>query len=196
MRKPSCASLIDVTAAGTPSGPAGPSTGPADPPDRDVPAYRIDPSALPGRPCSIAAALDLIGDRWSLLAIREVMFGNHRFSQIARNTGAPRDRLAARLKALVEAGVLERRQYQDSPPRSDYHLSAGGQALAPVLHALRQWGDAWAVSAPPVSLRHHDHVFDAEWLCRTCHQPADTLELDPAANKSGWDFAGPLADRD
>jgi DNA-binding HxlR family transcriptional regulator len=186
MRKPSCASLSGVTV--TP-------TEPADPSDRDVPARRIEPGSLPGRPCSIAAALDLIGDRWSLLAIREVMFGNHRFSEIVRNTGAPRDRLAARLKTLVEAGVLERRQYQDSPPRSDYHLSDGGQALAPVLHALRQWGDAWAVSTPPVRLRHHDHVFDAEWLCRTCHQPADTLELDQAANNSGWDFTGPLADQ-
>ena len=57
-----------------------------------------------GRPCSLAAALGLVGDRWALLAVREVMFGNHRFSQIARNTAAPRDRLAARLKALVDAG--------------------------------------------------------------------------------------------
>jgi DNA-binding HxlR family transcriptional regulator len=177
MRKPSCASLVVVTS-----------------PDRIDPAQRIDPATLPGRPCSIAAALDLVGDRWSLLAVREVMFGNHRFSEIARNTGAPRDRLAARLKALVEAGVLERRQYQDSPPRSDYHLSAGGQALAPVLHALRQWGDSWAVSAPPVTLLHHDHAFDSEWLCRTCHQPVDALELDRTSNNSGWGFAGPLTD--
>jgi len=62
-----------------------------------------------GRPCSIAASLEIVGDRWSLLAVREVLFGNHRFSEIARNTGAPRDRLAARLKSLVAAGVLERR---------------------------------------------------------------------------------------
>ena len=57
-----------------------------------------------GRPCSLATALELVGDRWALLAVREVMFGNHRFSEIARNTAAPRDRLAARLKALVAAG--------------------------------------------------------------------------------------------
>jgi DNA-binding HxlR family transcriptional regulator len=152
----------------------------------------IDPSTLPGRPCSIAAALDLVGDRWSLLAVREVLFGNHRFSQIARNTGAPRDRLAARLKVLVEAGVLERRQYQESPPRADYHLTARGRALEPVLHALRQWGDSWAVTEPPIGLLHHDHAFDAEWICRTCHQPADRLELDHSSNTSGWDFAGPL----
>ena len=70
-------------------------------------AVRIDPQTLPGRPCSMAAALDVVGDRWSLLIVREVSFGNGRFSQIATNTGAPRDRLAARLKTLVDAGVLE-----------------------------------------------------------------------------------------
>ena len=91
--------------------------------------------------------------------------------------------------------MLERRPYQDSPPRSGYHLSAGGRELAPVLHALRQWGDTWAVSAPPVTLLHHDHAFDAEWLCRTCHQPVDALELDPDVQQLGLGLrrpAGPV----
>ena len=73
--------------------------------------------------------------RGPLLAVREVLFGNHRFSQIARNTGAPRDRLAARLKALVRAGVLEKREYSGTPPRSDYHLTRAGRELTPVLQA-------------------------------------------------------------
>ncbi|MFL6162004.1 MAG: winged helix-turn-helix transcriptional regulator [Jatrophihabitantaceae bacterium] len=115
---------------------------------------RIDPRQLPGRPCSAAAALELIGDRWSLLVIRELMFGVTRFSELARNTGAPRDRLAARLKTLVAAGVVERRQYSESPPRSDYHLTPAGRALRPVLQALRQWGDEWAVTeVPPFDAR-------------------------------------------
>jgi DNA-binding HxlR family transcriptional regulator len=84
-----------------------------------------------------SASLGQVGDRWALLAVREVMFGNHRFSEIARNTAAPRDRLAARLKALVAAGILERRQYQSSPLRHDYHLTAAGRELLPVMHALR-----------------------------------------------------------
>ncbi len=110
---------------------------------------RIDPRQLPGRPCSAAAALELIGDRWSLLVIRELMFGNYRFSELARQTGAPRDRLAARLRDLVEAGIVERRPYRDNPPRFDYHLTPAGRALAPVLKALREWGDEWAVTERP-----------------------------------------------
>ena len=77
------------------------------------------------------------------------MFGNHRFSQIARNTAAPRDCLAARLKALVAAGILQRRPYQSSPPRHDYHLTAAGRELVPVLHALRAWGDKWPSTHRP-----------------------------------------------
>ena len=70
-----------------------------------------------GAPCSIARALDVVGEKWALLAIREISFGNRRFNEIARNTGAPRDRLAARLHSLVEAGILERREYQDARRR-------------------------------------------------------------------------------
>jgi DNA-binding HxlR family transcriptional regulator len=152
----------------------------------------IDPRQLPGRPCSIAAALELIGDRWSLLAVREVLFGNKRFSEIARNTGAPRDRLAARLKVLVEAGVLERRQYQDSPARSDYHLTAAGRALAPVLEALLQWGDEWAVDQPPITLLHHDHVLRGSWTCADCGETVRRGEVVRRMNVPGWNLAGPI----
>jgi DNA-binding HxlR family transcriptional regulator len=131
----------------------------------------VDPAELAGRPCSIAAALEIIGDRWALLAIREVTLGQHRFSEIARNTGAPRDRLAARLKMLVEAGVLERRQYSESPPRSDYHLTAAGRALAPVLDSLLSWGDEWAVTSPPMARFHHDHQLKLMAVCQECGEP-------------------------
>jgi DNA-binding HxlR family transcriptional regulator len=133
----------------------------------------VDPQALPGRACSIAAALEVVGDRWSLLVVREVSLGHHRFSEIVRGTGAPRDRLTARLTRLVEAGVLERRPYSDAPPRSDYHLTAAGWELLPVLHSLRQWADTWVVEEPPGQLvhehaEHGEHVFDGAWTCRTC----------------------------
>jgi DNA-binding HxlR family transcriptional regulator len=132
---------------------------------------------LPGRSCSIAASLEVVGDRWALLAVREVSFGRRRFSEILEGTGAPRDRLAARLKALVTAGVLERRQYQEAPPRFDYHLTEAGRDLVPVLRALMAWGDRWVVDEPPLTLLHHDHVLDARPVCRTCGEPVRSRDV-------------------
>jgi DNA-binding HxlR family transcriptional regulator len=111
---------------------------------------------LPGRPCPIAASLELVGERWSLLVVRELSLGSHRFTDIVRGTGAPRDRVAARLRALLEAGVIERRQYQSGPDRFEYHLTDSGRALLPVLDALLHWGRAWAVRPDDPDLhRHH-----------------------------------------
>ena len=101
---------------------------------------------LPGRPCPIAASLELVGERWALLIVRELSLGTTRFSDIVSGTGAPRDRVAARLKALEEAGVLRRTAYQTAPPRFDYHLTESGWALVPVLDALLAWGLDHAVS--------------------------------------------------
>ena len=127
---------------------------------------------LPGRRCSIAGALDVVGDRWSLLVIREVGLGAHRFSEILRGTGAPREQLSARLNALVDAGVLRRRQYSSAPPRSDYHLTRAGVDLLPVLQSLLQWGDNWVADVPPVELHHHGHRITAAWVCSVCGEPA------------------------
>lgn len=126
---------------------------------------------LPGRRCSIAGALDVVGDKWALLVVRDVALGSHRFSDILTGTGAPRERLSARLSALVEAGVLERRQYSDAPPRSGYHLTAAGRDLVPVLQSLLQWGDRWVADTPPLELHHHGHRIDPGWVCRTCGEP-------------------------
>jgi DNA-binding HxlR family transcriptional regulator len=92
------------------------------------------------RPCHIADALELIGDRWSLLVIREISFGVHRFNDIQRHTGIPRDRLTDRLRKLETAGIITRRPYSEHPPRYEYLTTDAGQALVPVLQALRQWG--------------------------------------------------------
>ena len=75
------------------------------------------------RTCSIARTLDIVGEKWALLAIREVFLGDRRFDEMVRRTGAPRDTLAARLRTLVAAGILERRQYSDHPARFEYHLT-------------------------------------------------------------------------
>jgi DNA-binding HxlR family transcriptional regulator len=116
---------------------------------------------LPGRPCAIAAALELVGERWALLIVRELTMGNSRFEDIVAGTGAPRDRVAARLKALGEAGVIQRRAYQAAPPRYDYQLTDSGRALLPVLDALLTWGRDHAVR-PGDPDRHRYHPAGAE----------------------------------
>jgi DNA-binding HxlR family transcriptional regulator len=145
-----------------------------------------------GRPCSVAAALEIVGDRWSLLIVREVIFGNHRFGEIARNTGAPRDRLAVRLRELVAAGILEQREYQASPPRSDYHLTRAGQELGSVLQVLREWGDRWAVDSPPVTVSHHDHELRVGGVCDVCGERVRARDVERTMHVVGWDMAGPV----
>jgi DNA-binding HxlR family transcriptional regulator len=100
------------------------------------------------RECPIADAVELIGDRWSLLVVREIGFGVRRFTEIQRNTGAPREMLTARLRKLEESGVITRQQYSQHPPRYDYTLTEAGQALVPVLRSLRRWGERYAPSRP------------------------------------------------
>lgn len=141
----------------------------------------------------MASALGVVGDRWSLLAVREVLFGNHRFSEIARNTGAPRDRLSVRLKELVAAGVLETRQYQDNPVRLGYHLTQAGRELTPVLNALLEWGDKWAVDEPPVTIRHHGHKLQTRTVCATCGERVHQRDITRESNVAGWEITGPVA---
>ena len=120
-----------------------------------VSAPRITLADLPGRPCPIAACLELVGERWSLLVVRELSLGAHRFTEIVEGTGAPRDRIAARLKVLVGAGVIERRRYQSGPDRFAYHLTASGEALLPALGALLDWGRTYAVDPDDPDLDRH-----------------------------------------
>lgn len=96
------------------------------------------------RVCGIADALGLVGDRWCLLVLRELHLGAHRFSEIRANTGAPRDTLSVRLRALEDAGLIRRRRYCEHPPRDEYVLTEAGTALGPVLRELRRWGERYA----------------------------------------------------
>ncbi|MEW1778386.1 helix-turn-helix domain-containing protein [Streptomyces sp. NPDC086777] len=149
---------------------------------------------VPGRPCSVAATLQLVGDRWSLLAAREVLFGNRRFSQIARNTGAPRDRLAARLKSLVADGILEKREYQAT--RFEYHLTDAGKELLGVLANLMAWGDRWVVDEPPMVLEHHGHQIQPVTVCGVCGQAVSEEDLHLVSRAPGWTVGGPAAQAD
>jgi DNA-binding HxlR family transcriptional regulator len=134
-----------------------------------------------GRECSIANALAVVGERWSLLVLREAMFGVTRFDRFARNTGASRDILAARLKTLVAAGVLRREQYSDHPPRHDYVLTESGRALRPVLMALMEWGDRYATTGEPPTVWEHEcgSVLQPTMVCASCGGAADEDTLRP-----------------
>jgi DNA-binding HxlR family transcriptional regulator len=134
------------------------------------------------RPCSMAAALDVLGERWSLLALREIGYGVHRFARIAGYTGASRDLLADRLRKLEAAGVIERRQYSEHPPRYEYHLTEAGRELFPVMLALTQWGDKWAVDTPALTRRHScGQPVEVDLVCHHCHRPVtpDTIHAEP-----------------
>jgi DNA-binding HxlR family transcriptional regulator len=96
------------------------------------------------RECAIADALSVVGDRWALLVVRELSIGVHRFNAIQANTGAPRDRLATRLRELEEAGLITRRRYSERPARDEYLLTSAGSAIAPVLRELEIWGETYA----------------------------------------------------
>ena len=143
----------------------------------------------------MAAALNVVGDRWSLLVVRELIFGNHRFDVLARTTGAPRDRLAARLASLVEAGVVEKRQYSERPPRFEYHLTEAGWDLVPVVRALRSWGDRWAVDAPPAVFYNecgHPIPSTHDETCAECGAAIQARSVRPEMLVPGWDARGPV----
>lgn len=122
------------------------------------------------RECSISHALDVIGERWTLVALREIMLGNRRFDEIVRNTGASRDILATRLRKLVDAGVVEKRQYEQRPPRYEYLLTESGRALRPVLFALMEWGDKFVTQGPPPTVWEHEcgSVLHVQPTCESC----------------------------
>ena len=102
---------------------------------KDVPPSRSD--------CPVACTLDLIGDRWTLLIVRDLLTGKHRFSEfLGSGEGIKTNILAERLKRLERAGLVERRRYQEHPPRHEYHLTERGASLAPIIKAMYTWGSA------------------------------------------------------
>ncbi len=106
--------------------------------------------------CSIARALDVVGERWSLLIIRDAVFaGVTRFGDMQHNLGIATNVLASRLEAFIAAGIMERRPYSEHPEQYDYVLTEKGRDLAPALIALTSWGDRWAApDGPPILYRH------------------------------------------
>ncbi|RMI28130.1 winged helix-turn-helix transcriptional regulator [Nocardia stercoris] len=134
---------------------------------------------VPGRPCSIASALTLIGERWTLLAVREISLGNTRFGRIASATGAPRDVLTARLRSMEANGIVYREPYSEHPPRYEYRLTEAGRDLLPLLNAVRAWGDRWVVDEPPVAFTHTcGHDIAVVPRCPHCDVDIDLTDRD------------------
>lgn len=139
------------------------------------------------RECSVARTLEVVGEKWALLALREVFLGNRRFDEMVRRIGAPRDTLAARLRSLVGAGILERRQYSEHPTRYEYRLTTAGQELYPVILTLMRWGDEHLADdgKAPMVLEHAcGHRLVAQVVCEACGEPVQARSARPVTDRA------------
>jgi DNA-binding HxlR family transcriptional regulator len=107
----------------------------------------------PGQNCSLARALEIVGERWTLLIIRDAFLGLRRFDQFQESLGIARNVLTDRLNWLVDEGIFERVRYGERPVRNEYHLTPKGRDLLLPLTAFRQWGDKYLSQKPPALLR-------------------------------------------
>jgi DNA-binding HxlR family transcriptional regulator len=130
--------------------------------------------------CSIARTLELLGERWTLLVIRDVFSGKRRFAEIQSSLGVARNVLTARLHRLVEEGILEKRPYQERPLRYEYFLTAKGLDLWPTLIAMLAWGDRHLAGpeGPPMLVVHKGcgGRVDDRRVCERCGKPLEARE--------------------
>lgn len=128
--------------------------------------------------CSIARTLGILGDRWTLLVVREAFSGVRRFDDFRSHLGIARNVLTDRLQRLVEASILEQRAYQTGPTRYEYRLTEAGRDLQSVLLSLMQWGDQWLAgeAGPPLLLEHTgcSHPIKAQLTCPHCNERLHT----------------------
>jgi DNA-binding HxlR family transcriptional regulator len=129
------------------------------------------PRTYENQVCSIARALELVGDRWTLLVIRDAFLGVHRFEDFQKSLGVARNVLTDRLSRLVEAGILRRKAYQERPERYEYRLTRKGVGLWPVIITAMKWGDRYLASeGPPRLILHKDcgGEIDERLHCSRC----------------------------
>ncbi|BCB73721.1 helix-turn-helix domain-containing protein [Phytohabitans flavus] len=138
-----------------------------------------------GQNCTLARALELVGERWTLLIVRDAFYGVRRYGDLLAHLDIPRAVLADRLATLVEAGILARHRYQDSPPRDEYLLTERGVELWSVIYPLMRWGERHFATGQPLRTFRHavcGTEIDAAGRCPTCGgvdvQPAD-IEAHP-----------------
>jgi DNA-binding HxlR family transcriptional regulator len=132
---------------------------------------------------SVNRTLALVGEKWTMLILREAFFGVRRYGQLARNLGIPRPTLSARLRTLVDAGLLERARYATEPDRYEYRLTAAGIDLFAPIVALMRWGDAHLAGpeGAPIVLRHNDcgEIADPRLTCQHCGEEIDARNVTP-----------------
>ena len=115
------------------------------------------PSQYETQDCAVARAMEVVGERWTLLIIRDALHGVTRFDEFIARLGVPTTTLSKRLTQLVDAGIISRHRYGDRPYREEYRLTDRGRELAIVVEALREWGDRhFSPEGPPAQYRHRE----------------------------------------
>ena len=146
---------------------------------------------LAQQPCSIARTLAVIGDRWTLMILRDCFLGVRRFEAFQARLGISRTIVTDRLRVLVEEGVLRREAYQDNPLRHDYRLTAKGLDLHPVIMAIGQFGDLhYAGAAGPPLLRRHKGCGCDFHPVQTCSECGETVTARDVETRAAVGFEG------
>jgi DNA-binding HxlR family transcriptional regulator len=141
---------------------------------------KVEHKSFESMPCSVAQCLEVVGEWWTMLVVRDAFLGIRRFDEFQARLGIARNVLSQRLAKLVAAGILEKRPYQDNPPRHDYALTDKGRDLWPVLTALRQWGDQHAApDGAPVKLEHRNcgKVTNLVLSCEHCGERVGSRDV-------------------
>jgi len=143
----------------------------------------------PPSQCPIEGLLEIVGDRWSILILRDAFYGVRRFDGFQQHLGISKKILAQRLRTLTSAGIMKRTPYQQRPPRFEYRLTVKGQDMFPILLSMSRWGNRW-LSEPGkewLQLQHKDcgNISEAKLVCNHCGGP-----MTPARVKA---LAGPAA---
>ena len=139
-------------------------------------------ASFKGMSCSVARTLDVVGERWTPLIVRDILLGVRRFDAMQRDLGISRKVLAERLRGLVESGMLERRRYSSRPARHEYVLTEKGLEFCEILLLMTAWGDRWTAgdAGPPVLHRHRGcgQITKVELSCSRCGEPVHAGDIE------------------
>ncbi|GAA5180995.1 helix-turn-helix domain-containing protein [Acinetobacter kookii] len=144
------------------------------------------------QPCSIARTLSVIGDRWTLLILRNAFLGTRRFESFQQNLGITRHVLSERLKRLVEHGILKKMPYVERQERYEYHLTEKGLALYPILMSMAHWADQWMNEGlgQPMQYMHKScgHKITPRLVCSECHETLHAKQVKAELTQDYYDY--------